>query len=154
VRILNPALELRSKLLSTLMGGDPAPTPFSTMRLPLDPTREPRSSITPRFADLLDYACKGMAGGFSLGSVICGTAGAGPAWACPTRGSPHTPPLADVNGVVCARQLIGRRDSRSGSGLRFYAQGLAISEPLRLEASANGMIAIRRFDFPGAESGK
>ena len=72
VRIVNPAIELRSKLWSTLMGGDSALTPFSTMRLPLDPTREPPSSSMPRCADLLDYARKGMAGGSSLRRMICG----------------------------------------------------------------------------------
>jgi hypothetical protein len=39
--ILNPAAELRCKILYTVIGGDPAPAVFPTMGLPLDPTREP-----------------------------------------------------------------------------------------------------------------
>ena len=42
------------------------------MWLPLDPTTEPPWSRMPRFADLLDCACEGMVGGFSLRSLICG----------------------------------------------------------------------------------
>jgi hypothetical protein len=80
VQIINPGLELRPKLLSTVTGGDAAPTPFSTMRLPLDPAREPPSSM-PSFADLLDYARGGVVGGFLLRSLICGKKGC--------RGRPH-----------------------------------------------------------------
>jgi hypothetical protein len=35
--------------------------------------------------------------------------------------------------VVCAPRLIGRRGSRSGSGLRFYAQRLANSERMQTD---------------------
>ena len=72
VRILSLAAELRSKLLSTVIGGDPAPTAFLPCGSRSIRTREPPRSSMPRFADLLDYAGEGMVGGFSLGSMICG----------------------------------------------------------------------------------
>jgi hypothetical protein len=163
-RIVNPALELRSKLLSTAMGGDPAPTPFSTMRLPLDPTRELPSSSMPRFADLLDYARKGMAGGFSPGRMICAKKGCR---SRPHASRPHTsfPPYPAVSGGKwCGVRSPANRtgDPRNGSGLRFYAQGLANSEPLQtvltdltpLRRRPSARSPYAKFAFLGADSGK
>ena len=48
---------------------------------------------------------------------------AGPTRARPKRAGPHTPRIAGVNGAVCAPRPIGRRDSRSRSGLRVNAEG-------------------------------